>query len=957
MAIKSVSDLQYYVAPSTYKNLTLVPAQYVTGVLGIKNWESGGTYTQGDVVFYDGNLYVAGDGTLGTPGAANSGWTEEPQSIYSMAKNASSNINVSSGTGVTISDGGVASLNVTWGDGLDYSTSGNTVTAKVDLYKTGSPAANASGLVFQGDSNQLKVNTGTGITISSNALTLNVTAQNGVSYSNGVFEAGLASSNPGLTKSGGLAVGQGTGISVSGSTVSVNLTRTAPIAGSGATISLNYGKGLDTLTESSTTKLIVKGYGKNITVDATNGVSATIPEWSGTNADYKVGDIVYRSNVIYRCSTANTNTSWTSSNWTAISSIITSNPTAVDSGGSGKQAKYVKTNTKKSSYGYIDDSLLPTFDGAGLVSVSSSENTTTGRTEYTIDVPSINITNVYTSTTQNARLSQEGIEKGDIFVETVSGTTTIYLCKNVSTAATDTVGAKASATSDWVTISNPSLSGYATQTYVQNYGYASSLGVTIGTGASETVASLDSHKLSFTIPSATDAAFGVVKVDNKTITATSGVITATIPSWAAADYAAGAVVTYNKLLYRAKNVVASSVTTNPASDTTNWEVITKDSNTTYSAATSGALGLVKIPAESTSYLNNDSGTIKVAVKTNGGIAYDSTANATGLYVSVDGSTIVNTSGTLNAAIKIWKSGTTYDVGDLVYYNNVLYKCWKTSATSGSTTYQASTTTPGSTNGNLLWGRCISSYILENYDSTVTTGTARTVGDIVSKDGMLYVSLTNSNGGSLPSQNNNGASNANFQRLVYYASTDKYGLVKIDGNTLTVTSATNPVTKVNLKTDGGLSSDSNGIYLTKTPTVTTWASVKSYNVGELVSYNGTIYECRSNNTSGDDNTPTTSVSDNQNTWWKAYNKFTGSISGTASNSPTQLTVTHNLNTQELVVQVYKMENSKRKPVLVDYFFGTASDSSGTTAINNNITFEFASPQTNLDNYQVVIIAAK
>lgn len=798
-------------------------------------------------------------------------------------------------------------------------------------------------------------------TIKSGESGLYVVATGGLKTGNNGVEINLAT-NSGLSKTNGLAVGAGTGISVSGDTVSISLSRTAPIAGTGNTISLNYGKGLDTLTESGTTKLIVKGYGKNITVDATNGVSATIPEWSGTNADYKVGDIVCRSNVIYRCSTENTNTSWTSSNWTAISSTITANPTAVDSGGSGKQAQYVKTNTKKSSYGYIDDSLLPTFDGAGLVSVSSSENTTTGRTEYTIDVPSINITNVYTSTTQNARLSQEGIEKGDIFVETVSGTTTIYLCKNVSTAATDTVGAKASATSDWVTISNPSLSGYATQTYVQNYGYASSLGVTIGTGASETVASLDSHKLSFTIPSATDAAFGVVKVDNKTITATSGVITATIPSWEQANYAAGAVVTYNKLLYRAKNTVASSVTTNPASDTTNWEVITKDSNTTYSAATSGALGLVKIPAESTSYLNNDSGTIKVAVKTNGGIAYDSTANDTGLYVKIDNNTIVNTSGTLSVdalntqrswiakvAEMTWSEDKKpYAKNAVVYYNGSL---WVSNSNSNNTA-------PGI---NQWWDYANKETILGtglDYvsglltvsvdDSTITKTNSGSlqVGEIsaakitsgtLGRSRMSFASgygTTTSNGGAIYLANDTSGLTVSSGALVVNFSSS------ISWDKASTKKATTPNAVVNY-----VLTDVRGY-----PAFSTDANANiTYNIGDVVVREGTLYKC-----SGTGATSGTWVSSK----WTAttvpeITRFTDqlTVAAESGSTVTSVAVTHNLGTKDLVVQVYEVNSlsteTSRKPVLVDYEFTSV----------NAINLLFASPRTNVSYYRVVILAAR
>ena len=424
------------------------------------------------------------------------------------------------------------------------------------------------------------------------------------------------------------------------------------------------------------------------------------------------------------------------------------------------------------------------------------------------------------------------------------------------------------------------------------------------------------------LPQASPSTLGGVYVDDKTIKASNGVISATIPTYAKTTsnhitYKSGDVVSYGGLLYR-----CNKTTTTTANDfsTDNWLAITENSNTTYSAATTGALGLVSVP-------------------TDGGLTVGTSSNAGKLSVNVDESTIKVDSTDGLYAIGVYRG--TYDteqayrINDIVSTDKGVFKIQKAvsqgtaanfpnmsnSSNMGTTSHLGVSLIPAASTSNMgitvlnstihsssknetqaATPKGVAEYVLGNVDGFVTYSNSSTyaVGDVVVYEGKLYKCKT--------------------------AITTAESFTASKWQSITAPQ----------------------------PGIGTWRSGSYYVAGDLVYYNGSIYECRSAHTAASSSKPTANT---QTTYWKPSNKYTGSISGTASNSPTQIEVNHNLGTQDLVVQVYKIEDNKRRPVLVDYFFGTTSDSSGTTAINNNVTFEFSSPQTNTDSYQVVIIAAK
>ena len=937
MAIKSVSDLQYYVAPSTYKNLTLVPAQYVTGVLGIKNWESGETYTQGDVVFYNGNLYVAGDGTLGTPGAANSGWTEESQSIYSMAKNASSNINVSSGTGVTISNAGVASLNVTWGDGLEGPASGNTVTAKVKLTEKGglsldgtSPDKTLSVLVtgaIEKDTSTgaLKVKNGDGST-TAGVVKLDSTAA-GLSLSSGVLKVQAADKS----------------ITVGANNIKVNVYS----AGGLKTDSTNgVMVKLDTTTDSTyLSGLSVGANGLKADYTVTSAAKKLLMLNASGKIDLSVLPDLQINNVFTATSTGTTGTGGMCSSLNSSYSTIKPKRGDVCLVTTGSGADTVVTPYILMS-GVDNSTDYQTL--ANWREITTAKNTVTSFGGSTGDI----------TITANTGLSfSSGVLSGTQAADATRGT--------VSLAVASKVISSGNITSTWTTNSgsdNTAATPKAVVTYVEK-----KLGdyqTTISTSGASSGQVLSYNGSGFawvnqtaayslTPAGTSSSALGGVYVDNSTI----------------------GVEDDGKI-----KVIASYLTTNAASTTYQTKISTSGASsgqvlsyngtgfswvnqtTAYSltAATTDALGGVIIPVEATSYLSNTSGTIKVAVKSNGGIAYDSTANATGLYVKIDNNTIVNTSGTLSVdalytqrswiakvAEMTWSEDKKpYAKNAVVYYNGSL---WVSNSNSNNTA-------PGT---NQWWDYANKETILgtgldyvsglltvsvDNSTITKTSSGSLQVGEIsaakitsgtLGRSRMSFASgygTTTSNGGAIYLANDTSGLTVSSGALVVNFSSS------ISSDKASTKKATTPNAVVNY-----VLTDVHGY-----PAFSEDSS-SAYSIGDLVVYDGTLYKC-----SGTGATGGTWVSSKWTaTTVSAVSKFTGqlTVAAESGSTVTSVAVTHNLGTKDLVVQVYEVNSlsteTSRKPVLVDYEFTSV----------NAINLLFASPRTNASYYRIVILAAR
>lgn len=352
-----------------------------------------------------------------------------------------------------------------------------------------------------------------------------------------------------------------------------------------------------------------------------------------------------------------------------------------------------------------------------------------------------------------------------------------------------------------------------------------------------------------------------------------------------------------------------------------------DQTTAYSlpVATADALGGVSIAAASA--INNDSGAVDV---------------------KVDGTTITKDSSTGNLQVKsgvytpvITQHSTSsdYTKGTVVCSEGVLYQAANDIGAGTAISH---------TNWTAITFKCGSGLVVDPvyrnngagsfYGATLKVDTA--VSNTISTDGET---TTYTAAGKIPKLTSTGTIGPT---LLPSGTTSAKGIVQL---TNTVAARSNVLTYA--VTPKGVSD-----YAVANVPYLKWASGVSYTTDTLVYYDGAIYQCKANHTSeasGAKGAPTATGT----TYWRPYSRYTGEHSGPTTGTSTYIEIPHNLNTQDIVVQVYKIESDGKHPVLVDFTFGTTSGTQSDTIKDNNITLQFATGQSNSDTYRVVILAAR
>lgn len=344
---------------------------------------------------------------------------------------------------------------------------------------------------------------------------------------------------------------------------------------------------------------------------------------------------------------------------------------------------------------------------------------------------------------------------------------------------------------------------------------------------------------------------------------------------------------------------------------------------TLTAATDSALGGVSIPATATSYLTNDDGAIGVSIKTGGGLDYDDTTNASGIYVKI------TNKGTYAAS-------TDYAIGDIVYCSkNSYYGSLPFIVKDKHTTGTSLTTMP----------------TLTNAGNTSTSGLKLTPLVLVASTSVSGVVMVNGTS----TQMENGVL--------------KVGLVENGGLTNITTG-----TSKGLKVDYGLVADN---ILDSVGGFDSWtesnSSAKTYYVGDVVHWEGSLYKCiqqYTTNTGGDTREPgyAGGMAYWQETDFRNAYKYSGTAT-VATNNDAFIEIEHKLGTKDITVQVYQTDSADpdqettRIPVLVEFEFGKTETYKSNLANNtniikkNNITLRFANSQSNSQYYRVVILAAR